>query len=204
MRKLHWTILGGLVVCACMWGQLTTPLWGQQKTEAGKPEPSQGQLTAAEEENRLIDIRYAEAYLTLMEATLARYEEANRNAPNTVRGTVIQGLQDAVRKARERVEMAKTDDAGDSKIYVTSAEADLRLREELLRRAEAANARSPGAFSAGEVARLKAHVELCKVRVEKARHLAADSPVANVRYELEIMREDLQEVQLYIALLRRN
>jgi len=182
-----------------MWGQLDSPLWGQQKAEASKPD-----ATAATDEGRIIDIRYAEAYLALMEATLARYDEANRNAPNTVRGTVIQGLQDAVRKARERVEMAKTDDAGDSKIYVTSAEADLRLREDLFRRAEAANARSPGAFSAGEVARLKAHVELCKVRVEKARRLVSESPLYNVRYELEILREDLQEVQLYIALLRRN
>ena len=79
-----------------------------------------------------------------MEATLNRYEESNRVARNTIRPTVIQGIQDAVRKARERVQLAQSEDVGDSQVFVSSAEASLRLAEESLRRAQAANSKTPG------------------------------------------------------------
>ena len=117
---------------------------------------------------------------------------------------MIQSLQDSVRKARERVQLAESDDEGDSRIYVSSAEADLRLAEDGLRRAQLANSKSAQAISDGEIGRLKAHAELAKIRVEKARHLASESPLSNVRYELELLREDVNELQLYMSLLRRN
>ena len=44
-------------------------------------------------------------------------------------------------------------------------------------------------------------MDLAKVRVDKARHLASESPLSNVRYELELLREDIQELQLLVALL---
>ena len=197
MRKLRWILVSGLLICGCFFVQLAAPLWGQQETNAPK-------TGAAADRERELDIRYAEAYLKLMEATLARHEESNRTMPNTVRPTVIQGIQSAVREARERVELARRDEAGDSEIYVSSAEAELRLAEEALRRSQAANAKGARAISDGEVARLRAQVDLAKVRVEKARHLASESPLSNVRYELELLREDVQELQIFVALLRRN
>ncbi len=130
MRKLQGIVVGGLLACALFWGQVVSPLWGQQKTEPGRPS------APAEEQEKALDARYAEAYLAAMEATLARYEKTNRIAPNTIRPTIIQGLQESVRKARERVQFAQSDTIGGSKIYVSSAEADLRLAEEGLRRAK--------------------------------------------------------------------
>jgi hypothetical protein len=180
--------------------QIISPLWGQPKAE-----PAKAAEDDAQEQEKALDVRYAQAYLALMEATLSRYEESNRIAPNTIRPTVIQGIQDAVRKARDRVQLAQSDEAGDSQIYVSGAEASLRLAEDALRRAQAANARSARSVGDGEVGRLKAQVELAKVRIDKARHLASESPLSNIRYELELLREDVQELQLMVALqMTRN
>jgi hypothetical protein len=199
MRKFPVLVVAGLLACEFLLRQSASPLWGQQKSEPGASETS-----AAQKQEKELNLRYAQAYLAFMEATLARYEESNRNAPNTIRPTIIQGIQDSVRKARERVQMAQSDEVGESQIYVSSAEADLRLAQESLRRAEAANSRNARPFSDGEIARLKSQVELAKVRVEKARHLASESPLSNVRYEIELLREDVQELQLVVALIRRN
>ncbi len=205
MRKLRWVLLGGLLVCGCLMGHLSVPFWGPRSAVAGQAqEAKKADAVAPQDQERELDIRYAEAYLAAMEATLARYEEANRVAPNSVRPNAVQTVQDAIRKARERVQLAKSDDAGDAATYVTSAEADLRMAEDALRRAQATNARSARAVTDGEVARLKTQVALAQVRIEKAKHLASESPLSNVRYELDRLREDVQELQINMALIRRN
>ena len=130
-----------------------------------------------------------------MEATLARYEDMNRSAPNTIRPSVMQGIQQNVSDARDRVQQAQMGKVIDSAIYVSRAEASLRLTEEILRKAEAARARVAGAVSQREMERLQAELELAKVRVDKARHLASESPLSNVRFELDQLREDLQELR---------
>ncbi len=68
--------------------------------------------------------------------------------------------------------------------------------------AQAANARTPGAVTDGEIARLKAQEQLARVRVERAGHLASEPALSTIRYELELLREDVQELQLRVALLR--
>ena len=59
-----------------------------------------------------------------------------------------------------------------------------------------------GAISQGEVDRLIAQRDLAKVKIEKAKHLASESPLSNVRFELEQLREEVQELRLMVVLLR--
>ena len=66
------------------------------------------------------------------------------------------------------------------------------MAEDALRRAQAANSRNAKPIGEGEIGRLQAQVELAKVRVDKARHLASESSLSNVRYELELLREDVR------------
>ncbi|HEY4308407.1 MAG TPA: hypothetical protein VGN12_03045 [Pirellulales bacterium] len=197
MSKRSWGVASVCIICGWLVSQVNSPLWGQQDAKPVIANPAE----AAQQEKEL-DIRVAEAYLNLMEATLRKYEDTNRRAPNTIRPTIIQGVQDAVRKARERVQLAQGDDINDSQIYVSSAEGDLRLAEDALSKAEAANRRLSGAISQGEVDRLRAQRDLAKVKIEKAKHLAAESPLSNVRFELEQLREEVQELRLFVALLR--
>jgi hypothetical protein len=197
MSQRRWLLVGACLVSGWLAGQISTPLWGQQEPQL----PGADKAADAEKEHEL-DVRVAQAYLTFMEATLRKYEETNRRAPNTIRPTIIQGIQDGVRKARERVQLAQGDDITDSQIFVSSAEADLRLIEDALSKAQNANRRSAGAVSQGEVDRLIAQRDLAKVKIDKAKHLASESPLSNVRFELEQLREEVQELRLMVALLR--
>jgi hypothetical protein len=192
----RWIIVAGFLMCLCFLGESASPLRGQKK-----PDSNQFGATSADDEIRMLDIRYARAYLKLMEATLGKYEEINRRIGKTIRPAVIEGLQESVREAQERIQLGENDDASDAKIYVSSAEADLRSAEESLRNAQIANSTNPGTVHAGEVLRRVAQVELAKVRIERARHLASESSLSNVRYELQLLREDVQELQLRVSLL---
>ena len=121
----------------------------------------------AASEKQELDVQYAKAYLRLVEATLARYEETNRRQPNTMRRGVIQALEENVRKAKERVQLAERDETHHADIYVASAEARLRSSEESLRKAETANLQRRRTISKTEVARLKAEVELAQLRTAR-------------------------------------
>jgi hypothetical protein len=153
-------------------------------------------------EKQDLDAHYAKAYLRLVEATLAKYQEPNRRQPNTIRRGVIEALEENVQKAKERVQLAERDDAHHSDVYVASAEARLRLSQEALRKAEAANVQRPRTISETEMARLRAEIELAKQRVDRARHLASEPPLSSIEFELEQLREDVQQLRLAVALLR--
>jgi TolA-binding protein len=184
-------------VCCWMAVQFTAPLSAQQKDGTGESGERTKEVAKSD-----LDVRYAKAYLALLQATLDRYEEMNRNAPNTIRPTVIQAIQEGVRDARERVQQMESVETNESAIYVTHAEAELRVSEEVLKRSEAAVARRAGSIGSKEIERLKAKRELDKINVEKARHLASESPLSNLRYELGQLREDVQELRLQVAILQ--
>ena len=89
--------------------QVDSSLWGQQKPDADKPvaektvnQPDADKLEAnsANDQEQELEIRYAEAYLNLMQATLSKYDDINRQGAGTIRPEVIQSLQEAVREAR--------------------------------------------------------------------------------------------------------
>jgi hypothetical protein len=195
MYNRRWIFVPVSVACGWLTVQVAAPLWAQQKDDAPASEVASG----AEKD---LDVRYAKAYLRLMEATLDKYQETNRRQPNTIRRGVIQAIQENVRDARERVTLAEGDNTSDAALYVSSAEADLRAVQESIRKADTANAQRPGTIGKQEVDRLKADLELATIRVEKAKHLASESPLSNVRFEIEQLREDVQELRLIVALLR--
>jgi len=195
MRNRRWIIVAGLAVSGWLAARVAAPIFAQQQDDAAPSDKA----SSTEKE---LDRRYAKAYLRLMEATLNKYQETNRRQPNTIRRGVIQAIQENVREARERVQLAESDDASHAEIYISSAEADLRAAQESLRKAEAANLQRSRTISEAELDRLKADVDLAMVRADKARHLASESPLSNVRFELEQLREDVQELRLIVALLR--
>lgn len=194
MSRRRLLFVASLAACGWLAVHVAAPLFAQPKSDAG----AAGQDSAVSD----LDARYAQAYLRLVEATLAKYQEVNRRRPNTIRSGVISALQQNVRDARDRVKLAEGDEKSDADIFVASAEADLKAAEESLRKASAANQQRPGVVGPEEVTRLKADIELAKIRVEKARHLASESPLSNVQFELEQLREDVQELRLIVALLR--
>jgi hypothetical protein len=200
MLNRRWISAAGLAICGGLMLQFATPLSAQQK-DAPAANAQQDDKKEKEKEKDL-DLRYAKAYLKLMEATLNKYRETNRKLPNTIRPSVMQAIEESVREARERVSLIDKDDTKEGDIYLSGANAELREATESLRKAEAANVQFSGTISAEEIERLKAEVELATINVEKAKHLGSESPLANVRYELEQLREDVAELRMFVALLR--
>jgi hypothetical protein len=196
-------LVAGLVACACLAIQATSRLPAQQESSAGKSETESDQENVKKQEREL-DVRYAKAYLQLTQVTLDKYQDLDRSHPGTIPPNVMRVIQEGVREARDRVQLVGTTNSGDAEIYVSGAESELHAAEESLREAESANAASSAAESALQVELHKAKVELAKIRVEKARHLAGESPLSNVRFELGQLREEVQQLRMFVALLREN
>ena len=141
MKSRCWVLAGVLSLCGWLAMQIDSPsmAWTQHEAAA-----------SPDADHQDIDVRYAKAYLQLVETTLAKYQETNRRQPGVIRRGVIQALEDTVLKSRERVQVAEQGDRNHSDIYVVSAEATLRLANESLRKAESANRQRPGTIGQAE------------------------------------------------------
>jgi hypothetical protein len=190
-------LVGGLVLCGWLSAHLVSPLAARQDAAA----PAAPAQSAQERE---LNTRLAQAHLKLMEARLAEFEDRNRRAPNTIRPAGLQLVQEYVAKARLRVELAQSDAADDSQVYVSMAQTELRLAEDSLKRAEAVNKRLANTVSPREIARLGAQRDLAKIKVEKAQHLSSESSLSNLRFEIDQLREELQELRLLEVTGRRG
>ncbi|MBL9123644.1 MAG: hypothetical protein JNG90_08425 [Planctomycetaceae bacterium] len=199
MCNRRWIFAAGLTSCGALLGLLLAEL-GNPSRAAGQAADAAAQAADVERE---LDTRYAKAYLDLVKATQERYADINRRVPNSIRRGVMQSLASAVSDAEERIKVAEGASLQTaSEVYVRNAETQLRTSQELLAKANAANARLANSVNPTEVARLQAEVALGTIRLEKARHLASESPLSNVRYEIGQLREMVQELRLNVALLR--
>lgn len=194
-NQKRWIFAAGLVACGWLTAQLCVPSQAEAQNES-KDKQKQNS-------HEDLDVRYAQAYAKLMEAELAKLNFSNRGVPGTIRPAVLEAAQVAVREAQDRVKLAKkSDDIPDHEIYVDAAKADLQYAEESLRKAEAANLQVRGTVSDVEMARLKAQLELAKTRIEVAGNLKGASPLVQAQYELEMLREQVQQMRIMISLLR--
>jgi hypothetical protein len=194
-----WLVMAGFVACACLAIRVAGPAAAQQN-DIGKSDKDSDQEKEKNQQLEL-DTQYAKAYLRLMDATLEKYEDTNRRQANTIPASVMYVIRNGARDARDRVQMLDKADASDAGFYVACAEAELRGAQESLHRAEIANSASSGNVSAAQVAILKANLELAKIRLEKARHLSAESPLSSARFELGQLREDVQQLRMLVALV---
>jgi hypothetical protein len=200
MVNRRWIFVASLVIGSGFVAQWAAPLSAQQKQAAGEGDKKDD--AKEKETEKDLDLRYAKAYVRVMEATLNKYRETNRKLPNTIRPSVMQAIEEGLREAQERVKLVDGDVSNDGDIFVAGAQAELREEQESLRKAEAANVQFSGTISAEEIALLKARVELASINFEKSKHLGSESSLSNVRYELEQLREELAELRMYVALLR--
>jgi hypothetical protein len=194
-NRQRWIFAAGLLACGWLVAQVSAPSLAEAQNEA-KDKPKQNSTEET-------DIRYAQAYVKLMEAELAKLNFSNRAVPGTIRPAVLDAARLAVREAQDRVKLAKkSDDIPDHEIYVDGAKAELNYAQESLRKAEAANLQVSGTVSDVEMARLKAQFELAKVRVDVAGNLKGASPLLQAQFELEQLREQVQQLRIMVSLLR--
>jgi hypothetical protein len=197
MGTRRWIFFCGLLSCAWLVLQIASPLRGQQKSD-----PAKSAAPATETEERELQVRYEQANLKLMEARLVELEATNRRNPNTIRPAAINLVREYVGKARERLKAAESGEHTYSRVYVPAAEAEVRLAEDKLKRAEAVNKSLPRNVSAEEIARFNAELEMAKIKLEKAHHMQQESPLSNLRFEIDGLRSDVQELRLIEAMRR--
>ena len=198
-NRQRWIFAAGLVACGWLTAQLSAPSQAEAQNDS-KGKQKQG---STEKEKEEVNVRYAQAYVKLMEAEVAKLNFSNRAVPGTIRPAVLEAANVALREAQDRVKLAqKSDDIPDHEIYVQAAKSDLRYAEESRRKGEAANLKFGGTISDAEMARLKAQLEVTKTRVEVANNLKGESPLIQAQYELEMLREQVQQLQIMVSLLR--
>jgi hypothetical protein len=203
MWNRRWILAVGLAICGCTALQFAGRSTAQQVVSSSKsdsdslwPKESKKELDA--------DLACAKAYLRLMEAVQNKYQEINRLQPNSIPPSVMQVFQQGVGEATDYVQSLEKGGMSDGRIYAAFAESELRSRRDSLRQAEQANAVSPGAVSASQVAVLQADVDLAKVRLERARDLADEPPLSSVRFELGQLHEEVQRLRMFVAVLRER
>ncbi len=189
----RWVLAAGLLLCGWLTAQVCPRLLADQQDQKAADK---------KEEKEDIQVQVAKAYVKVVEAEYNKYAETNRKLPGTIRPQVMQALQTAIREAQDRVKLAQNDDMSDGEIYIASAKADLLDAEEALRKANAANLQFADTVGPSEVARLKAVIDLAKLKVQMADKLSSDTPLSRVSWELEQLREEVQELRLIVALLR--
>jgi hypothetical protein len=150
-------------------------------------------------------VRYAKAQLRLAELRLAKAQEMNRRVARTLAKGVIEQFADDVKFAKSQLEAAQSSGKSDGfTFWVNRAQLELEDREEALQVAVQANERVPGAFRDIDLDRLRAAVELAKLRVERSKELENASEGAKLMWQLSIMAEEINRVDEMVSLALQN
>ncbi|MGD9719940.1 MAG: hypothetical protein AB7O59_01850 [Pirellulales bacterium] len=173
----------------------------QQARSADPPaEPSSSAKPASD-----FAIRYAQANLRLAELKLQKAVDMNRRVPRTLANNVIEQFNNDVALAKDQVKAAQQNDSGDVfGLWLQRAEMDLKKREEQLQAATTTNRREAGTYTALDLDRRRAAVELARLRVEHGRSLSNASPEEKLAWQLEMMSEGLNRVDQMISLTLQN
>jgi hypothetical protein len=176
--------------------------FAQARTAAPEEKASTG---AADSQSRDFALRYARAQLKLAEIRLQKAQEMNRRIPQTLAKGVIEQFADDVEFAKAQLRAADTGGSVDGfGVWKRQVELELADREESLKIAEDANRRVPGVYQPIDLERMRAAVELAKLRVERAASLADASPDARLAWQLEMMQEGLTRVDQMVTLSLQN
>jgi hypothetical protein len=193
--KIVWAFVGLLAICLMSWN-------GGGKIVSGQDSNSDNKQT----DNDLwkqAKLAYAQAVLKVAQADLAKAQDANSKAPETIPSAVVRGLQSDVAMAKARVNIMQGQaPAGGESPYVIAAKDALSFAQDNLKQAINVDNRVPGAIGKVEIARRQADVELAKARLEAASLLSKLSPQEAAQWELLQMQEELHDLGFRVGLLQ--
>ena len=150
-------------------------------------------------------VRYARAHLRVAELTLQKAQDMNRRVPQTLAKGIVEQFSDDVEFAKAQVESATRSGTSDTfTLWLRRAELDLVARESRLKSATEANQRVKGAFSPIDLERLRAGIELAKLRVVRAQSLANAPPEAKLQWQIEMISEGLNRIDEMVSLSLQN
>ncbi len=161
------------------------------------------QATQQTQQDNNVELQYARTYLKLAQLDLERAQGTNRRISGTVTPAIIDQLSSTVSQAEARVKaLEKHPNAAEANL--TAIEVSSRLSAQRLKRAEEANRRAPGAFPQAQLDRMRVANELATLRVERSKMLRNASPEVQLAWEVEQLREEMNELRAMVMLLRER
>jgi hypothetical protein len=150
-------------------------------------------------------VRYARAQLRLAELTLQKAQEMNQKIPETLAAGTVEQFSDDVAFAKAQLESAMRGGSNDPfDAWLRRAEIDLRAAEARLQRAVEANKLVRGAYGPTDLERMRANIELARLRVERGQALAKGPADARLSWQIEMMNEGLNRVDEMVTLSIQN
>jgi hypothetical protein len=188
--KIVWAFVGLIVVVLLSWSG-SGNVSGQDSKDKDNDAWKQAKIA------------YAQAVLEVAQADLAKANEANSKAAETIPSSVVRGLQNDVAVAKARVTvMQGTTPPGGENPYVIAAKDALGFAQENLQQAQSVNARVPGAIGKVELDRRQADVNLAQARLSAAALLDKVSKQESEEWVLLQIQEQLHDIGFRVGLLQ--
>jgi hypothetical protein len=149
--------------------------------------------------------QFAQAQLKLAEMNLARAQELNQKVPGTLIAGMMQQFVEEVARARAEVEIANKAPEGDPyqaciervRLALKSAEARAKVGLET-------HEKAPSVVTRGDVERMRLFAELTDLQLQRGLALANAPPEEKLRWQLDVLGDDLDRVRIYTHLLGQN
>lgn len=157
---------------------------------------------ADEEEQEILDVRYARAALRLAQLDLERVLEANRRVSGIYPASVVEPLRQVVAIAEEQLQQTLARDGGNlHAIHLRNAEAAVKVAEADWQRAQSQNRRLPGTMSDIDLERARVAAEVARLGLTKAISVNPESPMEHIQWQLEELRKEVLRIRSQVEIL---
>jgi hypothetical protein len=182
----------------------------QATAEASEPKAPDGKAAgdkgpSKESGQDSFAMRYAKLQLRLAELTLQKAREMNRRMPQTLAPGMVEQFSDDVDFAKKQVEYATQHGEVDSfNVWIHQAEIDVRIQESRLKRIQNAARISKEAAQPIDIERVRLSVDIAKLRAERGRSLVSASPDERLRWQMEMISEQMRRLDNMVTLSLQN
>ena len=149
-----------------------------------------------------LDVRLAEAKLSLAKVELRRARETNRRIPGTIPPGTLERLEQAVKLGNKQLAYSKGEVRELHAVHLLQLEGEVELANRQLKAALAANTRAPDSFNATSIERLRLQADVARLTLARAREPGNFASVhAHVQWQLDSHYEEIQRLRNEIGVL---
>lgn len=158
-----------------------------------------------EKEAESIAVRYARAQLRVAELTLQKALAMNKRLAGTLVSGMVSQFSDEVELSKLRLQAAMSSSEIDPlQACLQRAELSVRTAETKLKKASETNQQVPNTVSQVDLERLRAGIEVARLRLEYGRSLVSASSESRLQWQIELLNDELARVKEQTYLLGQN
>jgi hypothetical protein len=161
---------------------------------AHQPATEQPTRSATEEVGDNLELRYAEAQLSLARANLKRAESANQRVPNAVSANVVAAYKSDVEVARLRVDQLKAGGPESIQVWLRAAEVNWKLADSRYRSALAANQRMPNTINPFDVERYRCRAEVFRLDFERGQAVMDQPREKQLEWRISMLNDQIERL----------